>query len=83
MNEETREIIAEIKAIGKMLDEKIEDMRTELKEEIPVTEHQVLSIHLRRKAGKIEIAQWQTIATDEPQQEQYLNVWTNESEGTP
>ena len=34
MNEETREIIAEIKAIGKMLDEKIEDMRTELKEEI-------------------------------------------------
>lgn len=55
----------------------------ELKEEIPVTEHQVLSIHLRRKAGKIEIAKWQTAITDEPQQEQHLNVWTNESEGTP
>ncbi len=45
MNEESRLIIAEMKEIGKMLNDKIEEVRTELKEEIQ---------QVRQRVDKVE-----------------------------
>ncbi len=50
MNEETREMIAEIKAVGKMLNETMEDIRAELKEEL-----QDIRIELREEIQEMRM----------------------------
>ncbi len=54
----------------------------ELVTQIPISERQILSIHLVRQKGEVQVLAWQVVPVEDAaaQQEQHLPVWDGEGE---